>query len=55
MAEVLSASLDGDVDAAVLAAVVVAGAGEVELVVRPVGVAVEARVAVVADVVVEVV
>jgi len=57
VAEVLSAWLDGDVDAAVLAAVVVvvAGAGEVELVVRPVSVAVEARVAVVADVVVEVV
>ncbi len=52
VAEVLSVWLDGDVEAAVLAGVVVvvvAGAGEVELVVRRVGVTV---VGVVADVVV---
>jgi len=52
VAEVLSVWLDGDVEAAVLAdvvVVVVAGAGEVELVVRRVGVTV---VGVVADVVV---
>ncbi len=54
VAEVLSVWLDGDVEAAVLAdvvVVVVAGAGEVELVVRRVGVTV---VGVVADVVVDV-